>query len=960
MKTFRNGTFTSVPTNIYISGNSATIEWQAGNGNWGSFVTKYTSDGAGTGNNFECPNYIARQYGFNPVTIVNPPSNIQLVSSSSNSVNLKWTDNSSNESGMELQRLSSSGNVLKSISLAANTSQYTDNGLNSNTTYKYRVRAINGVVFSDFSNIISVTTGQTAPAAPGNLTVVSANGNSVSLSWKDNSSNESGFEIQRLNSSGTLEKSVSIGANSTSYTDNGLQSSTTYSYRVRAINTAGNSSFSNTVSAVTKELVTAPSTPTNLKATSVTSNSVIISWTDNSNNEAGFHIERLNNSGTILKSDNVGANVTSYNDNGLSESTVYMYRLTAYNPGGSSGYSDILSVTTKVAELSPITNFVLNCSSWDRFCFAWNDNSNDETGYLFNRYDSAGTELLSSFSLPANTESFIDTLLNPDTFYSYSVMAYNSQGSSDISWIKGIKTDKFLLSPPYNLHALFLSYDSIGFGWENPPGAENILVYKQTNSGDYILIDSLSQGQTKYVDNTTSEGNIYNYKLIAEGFGVRSGPSNILSVNTSEYSIQAPGNLYASNIKAKSLQLVWSDLSLNESGYKLIRKSVSTGESVTIKLPANSTTYEDKLLSPEQQYEYTVFAYIQNPYSETGTALRVQTLSLNEVQRDFNNLVAYYNFQYVQNNVIPDLSGYQEPLNLLIDEPVNSVKSEKGAISIVFPAHVRSVTSATKIVNACKQTNELSIELWVNSYDNNFNPSTIISLANDSNDVGFEVQQDVQNSDESPYYKVLLQTKSTFSNGLPAIQQSIPHRGNTFNHFVFTHSLNGDDCIYVNGELVGQGYRFPSLNTWKNDFYLTLADNGDDEQPFIGSIYLCAVYNKALTQDQVTKNYLAGPFDGIVKSSPSLKASISPNPVVDNMVFQIERLDESIYFDNLFYKISDSYGNIVVSEKLPYIEFNKFTKDLDLSSLEPGVYFLYILNSARTISNIKIVKLSNN
>ena len=108
------------------------------------------------------------------------------------------------------------------------------------------------------------------------------------------------------------------------------------------------------------------------------------------------------------------------------------------------------------------------------------------------------------------------------------------------------------------------------------------------------------------------------------------------------------------------------------------------------------------------------------------------------------------------------------------------------------------------------------------------------------------------------------------------------------------------------------------------------------------------------------KNYLAGPYDGVVKSSPSLKVSVSPNPVVDNVALKIEKLDQSIYFDNLFYKINDIFGNTVISEKLPYIEFNEFTKNLDLSNLEPGVYFIQILNSSKTLNTLKIVKLPGN
>jgi hypothetical protein len=62
-RTFANGTYTTIPTTVNISGNSATIEWQAGSGNFNGFSLDYSSNGTGSGSNFECPDYFASQSG---------------------------------------------------------------------------------------------------------------------------------------------------------------------------------------------------------------------------------------------------------------------------------------------------------------------------------------------------------------------------------------------------------------------------------------------------------------------------------------------------------------------------------------------------------------------------------------------------------------------------------------------------------------------------------------------------------------------------------------------------------------------------------------------------------------------------------------------------------------------------------------------------------------------------------
>jgi predicted phage tail protein len=74
--------------------------------------------------------------------------------------------------------------------------------------------------------------------------------NSISLSWADNSDTESGFKLERC--AGTtctnFQQLPAFGANVTSFTDSGLKSNSTYRYRLRAFNAAGNSAYSNIVS----------------------------------------------------------------------------------------------------------------------------------------------------------------------------------------------------------------------------------------------------------------------------------------------------------------------------------------------------------------------------------------------------------------------------------------------------------------------------------------------------------------------------------------------------------------------------------------------------------------------------------------------------------------------------------------------------------------------------------------
>jgi hypothetical protein len=92
-----------------------------------------------------------------------------------------------------------------------------------------------------------------------------------------------------------------------------------------------------------------PATPTGFKVQSVAANRVTLSWTDASNNEDGFAIERCSakrvctNFAEVAR---VGSNVTSYADNAVSANTQYIYRMRAFNPGGTSSYTGAVSAKT--------------------------------------------------------------------------------------------------------------------------------------------------------------------------------------------------------------------------------------------------------------------------------------------------------------------------------------------------------------------------------------------------------------------------------------------------------------------------------------------------------------------------------------------------------------------------------------------------------------------------------------
>ena len=103
---------------------------------------------------------------------------------------------------------------------------------------------------------IEVKASGTVPGAPTSLTATDVSSTQINLSWTAPSDNGgstiTGYKIERSPDGSTWSTIVSnTGNTSTSYTDNGLTHSTTYTYRVSAINSVGTGSPSNTASATT-------------------------------------------------------------------------------------------------------------------------------------------------------------------------------------------------------------------------------------------------------------------------------------------------------------------------------------------------------------------------------------------------------------------------------------------------------------------------------------------------------------------------------------------------------------------------------------------------------------------------------------------------------------------------------------------------------------------------------------
>ena len=186
-----------------------------------------------------------------PATLPASPSLLAVTNVAQTTVTLSWQDGATNETSFVVERRTGAGPFLVVASIpAANVAgtgpvSYTDATVVPSTAYGYRVAAVNSAGQSGYSNVVTVTTLAPIPAAPKDLKAILVLPTSAFITWKDASTNETGFVVERSLDGKTFVPVGTTAANVRLFQVTGLKRKTTYWFRVKAMNGSVPSGYSN-------------------------------------------------------------------------------------------------------------------------------------------------------------------------------------------------------------------------------------------------------------------------------------------------------------------------------------------------------------------------------------------------------------------------------------------------------------------------------------------------------------------------------------------------------------------------------------------------------------------------------------------------------------------------------------------------------------------------------------------
>lgn len=600
--------------------------------------------------------------------ILASPTNLVAMAISNSQVNLTWTDNANNEIGYSVERKAGNGAFMIIANLVANSTTYTDSGLSGNTTYTYRVQAIgNGsnISSSGYSAESSITTGGgslSVLSTPGNLVATAASSSQVTLTWIDNATGETGYIVERATGSGTFSMVGLLASNSMSFPDTGLVYNTTYSYRVQARGdgiVTSSSAFSNIATITMGNSSSGLLAPTNLTASAVSQTQIYLSWTDNAVNESGYIVERAVGSGAFGICAYLSANTQTFSDTGLTNNTIYRYRVMARGDGtilNNSAYSNEVTATTGASTgvLPTPTNLIATTASATQINLSWSDNAGNESGYLVERAAGNGAFSLLAY-LSANSQSFSDSGLTANITYKYRVQAmgngtttYNSAYSNEATPGGTVSS----LGAPTGLTATAATSTQINLVWTDNATAETgYTVERATGSDTFAVLANLGANAQTFSDTGLTAGTVYRYRVQARDNSSTSAYSNEVSATAGGQSsgiLNPPAYLMATCVSECQINLAWTDNSSGESGYNVERRTEGGAYSIIAYLAADVQSYSDLGLLGGTTYTYRVLArgngttIPDSTYSSEASATTQQGNSKQTILRFYIGRMYYY------------------------------------------------------------------------------------------------------------------------------------------------------------------------------------------------------------------------------------------------------------------------------------------------------------------------------
>lgn len=404
--------------------------------------------------------------------------------------------------------------------------------------------------------------------------------------------------------------------------------------------------------------------PANLRATTLSTAEIELTWNDNSVDETGFQIERCQGVGCTSFSllTTVGPNVTTYTDGGLSADTSYGYRVRAVKIGAESFYTNRAAAATLAAgcalyhstnvpkTIADTTTVESTLAVLDNFAIGDVNVANLQILHTYNNdliallVSPAGLEVELFGRIGGSDDNFVQTRFDDSAPQAITdgaapftgsyrptgwLGSFNGQASNglwrlritdttlgDLGELLGwslelCRAPAALPAAPTQLSARSFSSSQIVLTWEDNAVNETgfrIDRCRGANCTDFVEVATVGPNVVGY----TATGLVVNttYRHRVRAYGVL-GDSDYTNISDATTGPRPPGGLQGTVVSNRQIDLAWTDNATNELGFR-VERCVNAGCTSFVHiatLAANSTTYQNVGLAPGVTYRYRVRSY---------------------------------------------------------------------------------------------------------------------------------------------------------------------------------------------------------------------------------------------------------------------------------------------------------------------------------------------------------------
>ncbi|XP_077343739.1 uncharacterized protein LOC143988218 isoform X2 [Lithobates pipiens] len=499
---------------------------------------------------------------------------VQVSNLTTNSFDLSWPRPDGNNSYYWIEvtgdiPINSSEALLPSYSIR---------GLTPGNQYTVIVRAVAGKGVLGEANTTVITL---RPEVVKNLTILSFNDTSVSLSWQAPEGSISSYIIQ-IQEYGTYYASTT----QTSFTVNDLTPGNNYTFLVTAL--AGSS---NTIGdSASISCFTPPGKVQSLKTENITSTSVSLSWEKPDGNASSYFIEILGDP-TFNKT----INTTSYIIEGLTPGNYYTFLVSAQvGENHLQGYTINFPVQTRPEKIQSLTAYNISTTS---VSLNWLPPTGNASSYQIQILEN------SSFSVivPSPTTNFTIQNLIPGNYYTFLVSAL--VGGNSIKGDSAVTVNYTMPEKVQSLTAYDITTTSLSLNWLPSTGnASSYQIQILENSSFSVIVPSPT---TNFSIQNLIPGNYYTFLVSAlVGGNSIKGDSSVTVNYTMPEKVQS---LTAYDITTTSLSLNWLPPTGNASSYHI---QILENSSFSVIVPGPTTNFTIQNLIPGNYYTFLVSSLV--------------------------------------------------------------------------------------------------------------------------------------------------------------------------------------------------------------------------------------------------------------------------------------------------------------------------------------------------------------